>query len=79
MKDKKFYKHLLEEILDERMRQEPLLPKIKRDNNAWLRILATKLHAMAGEMIEGLSWEIIRGRLIQCVAVIFVWIEDKDK
>ncbi len=77
MEKKDFYLNLLEEILDERMRQDAL-PQRTRNNRAWTGKLWENILEVMMSTREGLSWEIIRGRLIQCVAVIFAWIEDKD-
>ncbi len=79
MKSKEYYDHLLGSILDERLRQDAKWGITRNLSNLkWLGILLEEIGEVAKAIIEGLSWDIIEGELIQCIAVIFSWIEDKD-
>lgn len=79
MRSKQYYQRLTDSITDELMRRqtEHELQDI-RSNKDWYLKFARTLGEVTKAVWERLSSDIIEGRLIQCAAVIFAWIEHLD-
>ncbi len=79
MRSKQYYQRLTDSITDELIRQEEKKTfENLSTNKEWYFKFARTISKLTKAVWEGLSSDIIEGRLIQCAAIIFAWIEYMD-
>ena len=70
---------VLEEVMEERKRQDELWGEQNHDDGIWLAILVEEVGEVANDINEQSSSKELREELIQVAAVAVSWVESIDR